>query len=213
MRYEKSLRTYALLLSAYQELSNSLRKDLGNYEEYIGTRVLFIPPILSIILSRSSRPSDIPEVFLELREQFKDLREYLRVYQHNLRDRKQPIGKSLKAVDELEKSLKKLSKRHKETGTLLISEWHDALSLLPDASSLEDIDTSITKLILKKPIEWAVHKIRNRKLMPLFNLRRDFYKIKDYTHLIQKVFAVNIDPKSSTDYYGVGTAFNRMESH
>ena len=95
---------------------------------------------------------------------------------------------------------------------MVVSEWHEGLSLFPDLDSIETIDTSISKIVLKRPIEWLVHKIRNRRFMPLFNLKQNFFRTRVYTRLIDKVFGVKIKESDYIDHYNIGKAFNRLES-
>ena len=75
-KYEDSLRAYSLLILAYEELSYSLKKEIRLYEKFFRSKILFIPPIMTVILDRCSCPAEIPEAFIELRKEFKPLRNY-----------------------------------------------------------------------------------------------------------------------------------------
>lgn len=211
--YEQNIRAYSLLLAAYEQLSSSLRKEIGDWERYLAAKVLFVPPIMTLILRRCSSPKDIPQVFLDVRGEFEPLRRHFREYQARLRAHSSSVGESLKAISDLESAIRSLSSKYGDGSNFVLSEWQDGLALLPDVDSLEQVDTGIVKFFLGKPMKWIAARVKNRKFLPLFNLRRDFYRTRNYPTLVQKVFRTTISQRYVKDAYDINKAFRRLVPH
>lgn len=213
VQIERSHRIYTLLFQSYAQLSTSLRTQIEELQRYVGSETVFIPPLMTLLLKKCSRPADIPYEFLEMRQRFRVVRESFKEYEETIGDQTVPLEKSIKAINELKRSLTRLTSDEPDRTGMIISEWRDGLSLLPDLDSLEDIDTNLAKILLKKPAEWIVNRIRNRKLIRLFDLKNDFLRTEGYFQLISKVFDYQLksdDIEQSTHALSAADQLARM---
>jgi hypothetical protein len=209
VQIEKSHHVYSLLFKAYAELSNSLRKEFEELQQYLKTNTVFVPPIMAMVLERASKPEDIVEIALELKDRFRPLREAFKEYEYKIGDPSLSLKNSLHAIKELKHSLEQLTS-DQNTGNFIVSEWRDGLSLLPDSDSLESIDTGLTKVFLGKPLEWIVNRIKNRKIIGLFNLKKEFLNIQDYHRLIRKVFSHELKEQELKEAEQYWSAIDRL---
>ncbi len=192
VQIEKSHQIYSLLFKAYGEMSESLRKEIEELQQFLKTNTVYVPPIMALILDRCSEPANIVELTLEMKEKLRPLRQAFKEYENKFRDSSVSLKDSLTAAKELKRSVEQLRLVEPKNGEYILSEWRDGLSLLPDLDSLESSDTGLTKFFLGKPAEWIANRIKNRKLITLFNLKKEFLNIQEYHQLIKKVFSYDI---------------------
>jgi len=192
VQIEKSHQIYSLLFKAYGELSGALRKEVEELQQFLKTNTVYVPPIMALILSRCSEPANIIDLTLEMKEKLRPLRQAFKEYENKFREPSASLKGSLRAAKDLKRSVEQLKLVEPKNGEYILSEWRDGLSLLPDLDSLESSDTGLMKFFLSKPAEWVVNRIKNRKLMMLFNLKKEFLNIREYHQLIKKVFSYEL---------------------
>jgi hypothetical protein len=189
VQIEESYQVYSLLFKAYSEMSGALRKDFEELQHYLKSNTIFVPPIMAMILSRCSVPANFFEVMLDMKERFAPLRKAFKEYEDKICDPSASLRDSLRAAKELKSSVDQLRLVEQRNSEFILSEWRDGLSLLPDINSLESVDTGLTKFFLGKPMEWLANRIKNRKIIGLFNLKKEFLNLREYNLLIKKLFS------------------------
>ena len=184
------------LLQAYSIMSKAMSSEIEELQKVRGTESIVIPPIPSMILRKIDKPSQIIEELLSLRNKFKKVRDAFREYLFLINGKDVELKKSLSALSDFKKICDELSRTYDRRGVALISEWRDATDLLP--KELSDVDSedfdpkSIIKFLLGKPLSWVIQRIKRRKVLPLFGMKREFYNLTDHAELIRKIWRYEI---------------------
>lgn len=180
------------LLEAYETFSSQAQEDLRRLVLAGSNKRIFIPPISAIALSRSENLSDLGRITQELRDEFVDVRNNIVAYENRIADDSLSLKDSLSALNDLDKLTMKLGQEYSKA-SMEVSEWRDLTNFakLLDGGELGEY-TSITSALLNKPAKLITDRIKDRKVRYLYNLKKNFYNIKNYGELIQKVFKIEI---------------------
>lgn len=181
------------LVKAYDQVSKEYKGKLTRLVQERENKMIYIPPIASVIFDRATDISNISAVAIEVRDEFKQIRNHFYEYESRIRDESLSLKESLGAIDELDFSISSLSTKTEESSTTVISEWRDLTDFgkLVDGLSASD-GASISKLLLGKPLEVLSHKIRMRNVQYFLKVQKDFLKIKNYGKLIERVFKTEV---------------------
>jgi hypothetical protein len=184
-----------MLRRLYAAASRQAEKQIK--ELYPGGTTLFIPPIPALVLSQASRPRDVPDILLSIRERMRPLRKALREYEAVRADESLPLKERLDVVTQLKDVGKDLASGEGERSILSIAEWRDALDLLPDPEKGFKYG-GLAKFLLDRPLRLIVSTVKRRKFLYLFGMSDAFLKIKEYGALLRKVYGVDL--KASDAY-------------
>ena len=194
-----------LLIEEYNKVSESLSDEVKRLVKYGNRKTVYIPPISSLIFSRSETINDIVKNTIEIKEEFEKVRRTFAEYENTISDDSITLKESLSALNDLESIMNQINPKENSNFYSQISEWRDATNLikLMDGVSASDA-SSITNLILGKPLKYATNKFKIRKVKYLFQVVNDFLEIKNYGNLIQKLFKFEIDKEQlqSAQYRG-----------
>ncbi len=192
-----SLCVQSPLQAAYDDLSSALKTDVELLRAAGRPIDIFIPPIPAIILDKVSSPKEIPEATLEVREKLSSVRSAFRDYEIAARNDKISLKESLSARYRLHDISKNLSLKYDNFDRITVTELRDTFDILPKSpKELSEFEEGkISKFLFGKPFTRAISLYRNRNIMYLFRLRDQFLRIKEYGHLIKKVYGFDVTDK------------------
>ena len=164
-----------------------LLKDIGVPIKF------YIPPLLSIVLEKVIKGADFGTAVFDVRNDFKKIRSLIAEYGSLLNDKSITINSALKIRNKIFRDIEFISKAFETRDRSKIKEWADILDIIPGTiktASLGQIPkASIITKLMKLPIEELRSLILKRRYSSLFRVQKDFYKIQNYTHLLQKAFS------------------------
>jgi len=189
----KSIQAALFLDKAYISLSRAAEKAVESLAEYRGVEELFIPPIPAIVMNEASTRRDILPVLLEVRERFSPVRSAFEEYNQIISDPSLPLKKSIRAISVLKTVVEELARPFEDPGTRVVAEWSDLADLIPTDSDFNAEDAkSLTKLLLGKPLELLLARLKRRRFMPLFSLRSSFLKLGGTQALVKKLWGCEL---------------------
>jgi hypothetical protein len=185
----KSIRATLSLQSAYAALSRAAQEAVRWFDEYRGVEEIYIPPIPAIIMGKASSLDDIPYAVLDLRERFAPVRKAFADFDQTIADPSTPLKKSLRAMTLLKTVIEEISRPFDDQGKRVVAQWSDVGELIPfDGDFDADDGKSVTKLLLGKPLEVVLARLKRRRFLPLYSLRNDYLKRDDTHALIKKLW-------------------------
>jgi len=185
----KSTKSTLSLLNIYRKLSKATETDFTELSKFRSADTFFIPPIPALLLDHISSLKNLAEELLHLRQKFSKVRAAFTEYQKMLQDDSISLKNSLFALKSLKEVGEELSKPYSMSSERIIAEWKDITELLPIDSDFDAEDIkSITKFLVGKPLETVIRTIKKRKFLPLYSLKKDFFKICNLNNLIKKIW-------------------------
>lgn len=180
----------ALSEATYKKLSSSLQTDLTKLGVYGRQIQFFLPPIPAIIFNRAGEPRSIAKEAIELKNEMSLYRETMSRYSATIQDDSIPIGDSLRALSDFEDTIGSLFPRNNDSWVSRISEWRDMVDLGKVVDGVSNSDaTSLTKLLLGKPLSYLATKFKTRHVSSLGDMSAEFLKISGYGRLLQDTFS------------------------
>lgn len=178
----------------YKKLERTFFQDLDTLKEFGKPIKLFIPPIMAIVLSKSSSINDFFNVIFDIRQQYKPLRDKFRDYEFALKDDNTTLLESVKAAKMLKYELEILTNNLESRDNRMALELCDFFKELP--GELFDVKKDLSpdkiiKLILGKPFEWIKNTYMKRKISYFLSIKNKTYNINRYNELVKKVFGFN----------------------
>lgn len=180
--FDKDTRT-----ALYQKMADGLKAALSEVAAEFEETIAFIPPFASLVLQRSSKPSEIIVRTFELRDEMRVLRRDLAALEHeriatrSLAKRKAITLKRAKLLDQLSKSFDRPDSVWFQNIIRYIPE------LVKPALSPADPTKYSANLVLQ-PIEWIVHWWQRRPIAMFFDVSSRIAKMDNYKDLVAKVF-------------------------
>ena len=170
-------------IELYKKLADFHHLKVEKLLKYVGTRQMYIPPLLSIILDRCSDRSNFIEQLIKLRDEFSDFR-LLTTNAHKLILESEKLGDQIEILEDMENSwdilIKKIQKRNKKCLNHL---WNVVKEVDPMKMTARGLD------LLKNYDEerQIVDKFR-----PIFDAWNVSMNVRHYSRLIRKVFKEDI---------------------
>ena len=184
-----SIRATLSLQSAYASLSRAAEEAVRSLNDYRGVDEVFIPPIPALIMGRASSLDDIPWVVLEYRERLASVRNAFVEYNLTISDPSVSLKKSLRAMALLKTVVEEISRPFDDQSKRVIAQWTDLAQLIPYDADFDPEDVkSVTKLLLGKPLEFVLSRLRRRRFLPLYSLRSDYLRRDDIHALVKKLW-------------------------
>jgi predicted DNA-binding protein len=184
--------TPALLM--YRELASQHREMVEKkILPFIRPRKVYLPPLLTVLLSRCEKPTDIPRRLIELRGELQDFREGVNNWLTEF-DKATSLKEKIEVRDEFDDAISTMSKRFRETRTTIIKELI--------GSALEGVEDGDYKKIITKPafrlLEEGItniipDKLMTRRFTGLVDLMDQALKVKDNMQILEKVFGEKLD--------------------
>jgi len=184
-----SIQATLSLQNAYDSMSSAAREALRCLQEYRGVEAIYIPPIPAIIMGKASSLDDIPYAILDLRDRFAPVRDAFTDFEHTISDPSTPLKKSLRAMNLLKTVVEEISRPFDDQGKRVVAQWSDVSELIPFDGEFEADDAkSVTKLLLGKPLEAILARLKRRHFLPLYSLRNAYLTRSDTHTLIKKLW-------------------------
>jgi hypothetical protein len=184
--------TPALLM--YRELASQHREKVEKkILPLIRPRKVYLPPLLTVLLSRCETPSDIPQRLIELRSELQDFREGVNNW-FNEFDKAVTIKEQIEVRDEFDDAISTMSKRFADTRESFYKEMAGAM-----IEGLEELDPkkALAKpafMLLKEGLTNVVpDKLVTRRFTGLIDLMDQALRVKDNNQLLRKVFGERLD--------------------
>jgi hypothetical protein len=171
----------------YGRISEALEATIAEvYEDVVG-RIIPVPPVAAIVLSRSSTRKDIIENTLEIRDQLASTRKNF-----NKLELKRRESTSLKERTEIHKLQKKLfddasalyNKKSAINFRTVVKYIPEVIKPATDVLS----PTSYSADLLLKPFDYLINWWKQRPYSKMYSISKDVYQIHDYPHLLSKFY-------------------------
>lgn len=123
-------------------------------------------------------------------------------YANIMADETIPLKTSMKALEDLKWVTQEISIPYNGRDTIMLSEWRDVLSVLPN--DLYDLtqgvfnEKGLVEFLMKKPLELIAKTLRKRRVTYLFEIKKIFYESPDLLNKIEKLWNVNITTEAIT---------------
>lgn len=160
----------------------------------LGVRTVFPQtPIASIILENSSKPEDINTIALQLRSEYKQIREYMIQIQEELGKEDTSLERKIKISKELQGLCSELWPEKKEGWRATIEPLTGFLNLAIESASAPTLNTiaKAVDFIVKQPYELITRALRRRKLRVLLNAKRSFLKSSNWSQKLAQIFNIS----------------------
>jgi hypothetical protein len=177
----------------YNAASELHRRKIEEVLELIRPRTIYLPPLLSILMSRCQSYKDVPKRLAELRQEYAPLRQNVHEWFGRL-DQASSMAEKLKIRDELTNALNGVL--DKVTG-LRPGFYKELAGTMVEAAE----DGNPAKLLLKPAIavakeavtNWVPDMLYTKRYTGLVNLLNDAFEIEDYGNLLRRVYGDHLD--------------------
>ncbi len=194
LRVSESIDVSVGLLRAYKAISKSVSADLEQAIQARGQTYIQIPPIPLEIFKSVSKPDEILEEALIMRQKFQSVRKTYAEYARTIKDDSIPIKKTLAAQAKLKQVLAELSSRYGSAEERCILEWTSVDELAEAVPEFSQGDpTSLIQFFLGKPLEWIHYWLTRRKFMQLYRLKQETLKTIGYDLQINRLWGKSVD--------------------
>ena len=205
----KELNKKAISKEIYSKISELQGQKVQDAESHFGTELQVIPPLVSIVLSKTKSIEQIPEILNEIREDFTDFRTCCEKFEKTLNEAS-TIKEQIEAVKEYKKFWRTLVKKYSDESTRLMfrfldvakdSDYEDSLDNLIDSQSTNEIfkDLNLGKVAGKAGF-LAWDKIKEKRILNkfkgvvnLWSLLENSPTIDKQIKDIERVFNTSID--------------------
>ena len=164
-------------------------------------RTVYLPPLLSILLSRCESSEDLPRRLIELRAEYSEFRRDVSGWLDRF-DQTTSLAEKIEIHAELQNSMDSVSKGYEDKR---VGFYKEVAGALIDAAEEGDLKKAITKpafaLIKHGLTSIAPELIGTRRFTGIVNLLDDATRIEDYGQLLRRVFgfALDISQKEITE--------------
>jgi len=180
--FDRSFRT-----KLFRKVAEAMKCSVTEAFDDLREQVAFVPPFSSVVFERSSRPEDIPHSLLEVRDEYRGLRQNL-IELESARQTATSIKERRRLRERQRLILENSAKSFDRPKTVTLE---GVIRYLPEiakpvAAPLNP--TSYGAELLLKPVQWISEWWRRRPVAPVFDLAAHVESIADYSKLINKVF-------------------------
>lgn len=185
------LDTPALLM--YRDLVSQHRQQMDKVFSLLRPRKVYLPPLLTVLLSRCEKTSDIPFKLIELRGELKDFRVGIANWFEEF-EKADSFKEKIEVRDDFDDAISTMSKKFGDTRTSFYKEML--------GSALEGVEDGDPKKILTKPLfklleegvtNFLPDKLASRRFTGLVDLMDQALKVEDNNAILKKVFGKKLD--------------------
>ena len=193
----------------YNTLIEIQGEKVKNAEKFFGSELQTIPPLVSIVLSKAKNQESIPEILLEIRNDFTQFRECCERFEKNLNEA-QTIKDQIEAVKDYREFWNLLVKKYSDNNSRLMfrfleiakdSEYQNAIDNAVDNQSLDEVfkDLNLGKIAGKAGfLAWDKFKEKRilnkfKGVVNLWSLIENSPTIDSQIKDIERVFDTEID--------------------
>lgn len=198
-----------------ETLSTAFNKEVSKIlDGFELEKIIKVPFVFQLVSQRAKNIQHFPEAILEVRNEFKPLRDTITELENIVGDNIESLAKRLKAKKRLEDILEEASKDFSATNFWAITSWRDIVKdlwKLPkdmgDGLQLEDFSPkSIGEFILKYPTDIIISILKNRYLCNLPKIKTTSLSSPSFIHDFSKLdkrFSINVN--RIEEYYNSAT--------
>lgn len=205
----KELGKKAISKEIYTKLSELQGQKIQDAENHFGTELQVIPPLVSIVFSKTKTIDQIPDVLRELREDFTEFRLCCEKFEKSLNEAN-TIKEQVEAVKQYKKFWATLVKKYSDESTRLMfrfldvakeSDYENSIDNLIDNQSVDEVfkDLNLGKVAGKAGF-LAWDKIKEKRILNKFKGVVDLWSLLESSPTIDKqikdierVFKTTID--------------------
>jgi hypothetical protein len=210
----------AISKEIYTKLSELQGQTVKDAEKHFGTELQIIPPLVSIVLSKTNSIEKIPEVLDEIRADFTEFRICCENFEKRLNEA-ETIKEQVEAVKEYKKFWAALVKKYSDESTRLMfrfldiakdSNYENSIDGMIDNQSVEDIfkDMNLGKVAGKAGF-LAWDKIKEKRILNKFKGVVNLWSLLENSPTIDKqIKDVERVFKTTIDRNRVATAKNYL---
>lgn len=185
----------AISKEIYKTICDLQGQTVEDAENYLGSELQTIPPLVSIVLSKAKNRDDIPQVLKEIRDDFTDFRSCCETFEKQLNEA-ETIKVQVEAIKEYKKFWATLVKKYSDKNSRIMfrfldiakeSNYENSLDNLIDGQSAEDIfkDLNMGKVAGKAGI-LAWDKIKEKRILNKFKGVVNLWSILENSPTVDK---------------------------
>ncbi|MCL4275067.1 MAG: hypothetical protein KJZ77_14455 [Anaerolineales bacterium] len=180
-------------LKIYRELASQHRKKVEGFHSLIRPRTIYLPPLLTILLSRCEKSSDIPRRLIEMREELHEFREGTQEWSNEI-EKAKSLKEKVEIYDDLEDAISTMSKKFGNTRASFIKELAGSV-----IDALEELDpkkvlTNPAFMLLKEVLTNVIpDKLVTRRFTGFIDLMDQALQIEGNNQILRKVFGEKLD--------------------
>ena len=172
----------------FKKIAELHKLNIEALVRYGGTIEIYIPPLLSVLLDRCTKPSDITDQLPLLRDEFESIRLSIHDYLSYLNESR-TLKEQIEVTKEMKKAIEALNSTLTKAKKSLIYQTWDTVK---DGTPMK-MFTGTLDLLIEKDIEKQVV----RRIHPFIDMWSLFLDVNDYGRLLVNIFGENrIDFKS-----------------
>jgi len=181
-----------IVLDGYLEFSKKLEWEAKDFLKDASPMGLAIPPFTAILLDRCKSSDDIPNILLELRHEFRELRSNLSKLEGQLKvvaniHERNKMRKSIESVFEA------ISKKYNSTGYLKLKKSIDFIGDAARPIYNWKNPSSYKASLITNPMDWIRDWWLRRPLIHLFDVADKFRRINEFNLLIEKKLGIKFE--------------------
>lgn len=190
------------LYDLYKIVSQQLKADIEQLSNFFNMKYIYLPPFLSILLSRCNSTEDIPTELRKLREEFIDIRKTNSRYQQQITNAKS-FGEVIDISREYQVAQETLTKAisNRKKSKYIRNLWD-----IVKSASIKGMLTKTLDLVL----DWDTERQNLTSVKSFYDIYGLVRDIKKYDRLMLKCFGKSgIDYRSFDELEKMGIAFTR----
>lgn len=199
------------LRDVYTSMSDGMKEQVSTLLREARGATVTLPPISALVLSDAGRPENIASSLLSLHAKLGGIRKAFAEYDVIVRSDDVALDRRIKAHDKLTRIANDLAAPYKSKDVTMISEWRDLFDLIDYEALTEG---KIVRAFVGKPLEFTCQFLSRLRVLHLYGLKRQFFKLRRYRSLVPDVFGVTISDEDiayCTDLV-LRTEWNREEA-
>lgn len=199
----------AISKEIYKTICDIQGQNIEDAEKYLGGEIQTIPPLVSIVLSKAKNREDIPQVLLNIRDDFTEFRICCEKFEKTLNEAK-TIKEQIEAIKEYKVFWATLVKKYSDKSSRIMfrfidiakeSDYENALDNLIDNQTADELfkDLNMGKVAGKIGI-FAFEKYKEKRILNKFKGVVDIWSLLEESPTIDKqikdferVFKTEID--------------------
>lgn len=183
--------TPALLL--YNRIAGAHRKSMEDVMALARPRTIYLPPLLSVLLSRCESRSDIPKRLIELRAEFTDFRRSIRKWFDQL-DRAESVREKIEIREELDDAFSSLVKHYEYKREGFYKQIAGAFVSAAEEGDIKKMLVKPAFAVIKEGVTTLLPEALSvRRFTGLINLMDEALSVERYSSLLGRVFGDSID--------------------
>jgi hypothetical protein len=199
----------AISKEIYKTICDIQGQNIEDTENYLGTELQTIPPLVSILMSKAKNIQDIPKALKDIRDDFTEFRECCERFEKRLNDA-ETIKEQTEAIKDYKQFWATLVKKYSDKTSRIMfrfldiakdSDYENALDNLIDCQSADEVfkDLNMGKVVGKAGI-LAWDKFKDKRILNkfkgvvnLWSLLESSPTIERQINDIERVFKTTLD--------------------